>query len=238
MPACEAAGLAALPEGAVNMKTLLLAAALAAASPLAAHAVTVAANQGLQGDGAPVAADRSNIDSVLDVDVTEGSATFFSLGLGGFISLDTSPRDLKSPTLIIEITNGTPNASFPEAAKLILGGTLTGPGGLSESNAFSGGIEIGTLSNNASLTVASANGAVITKTQTGRTSRFVVDFSGVAGGPFTRITLLDVSPTQSNTDGFDVGAFSVETVPPPASALLLLGGLAGLGFVSRRRAAA
>ena len=55
---------------------------------------------------------------------------------------------------------------------------------------------------------------------------FALTFSGV----FDALKLVDVSPLDGGTkDGFDLDAVSVQKVPVPASALLLLGGIAGLG---------
>lgn len=56
-------------------------------------------------------------------------------------------------------------------------------------------------------------------------------------GPFSFLALVDTSPSGSGRDGFDVDAISVSAVPLPASALMLLGALGGLGYLHRRRAA-
>ncbi len=54
------------------------------------------------------------------------------------------------------------------------------------------------------------------------------------GGPFSFLALVDNSSTP---DGFDIDAISVSAVPVPASALFLLAGLGGLGFLRSRRKA-
>ena len=60
---------------------------------------------------------------------------------------------------------------------------------------------------------------------------FALTFSGV----FDALKLVDVSPLDGGTkDGFDLDAVSVQKVPVPASALLLLGGIAGLGALRRK----
>jgi len=58
-------------------------------------------------------------------------------------------------------------------------------------------------------------------------------------GTFDYIKIVDTSPLDGgSTDGFDVDAVSVDLVPlvpVPASALLLVGGLAGFGALRRRK---
>jgi hypothetical protein len=51
------------------------------------------------------------------------------------------------------------------------------------------------------------------------------------GGPFTYLALVDTSAAIG--DGFDIDAVSVSAVPLPASALLLIAGLGGLGALRR-----
>ncbi|QIE55352.1 VPLPA-CTERM sorting domain-containing protein [Pikeienuella piscinae] len=221
------------------MKALILAAALAAGLPMAANAVSITANQGLNGAGGSVAADRSDLGKISDGIATNQS--IFSLGLGGFLSASVDPQALANPIMVIEITNNTPNPLFPEAVNLFLGGSVSGPGGLDGANSFdsTGAIQIGTLSNDGAPTAIEMNGALITKTQTNSSTKFTIDIANVGNGIFSRLTLVDItSGTGASVDGFDIGELTVNAVPLPASALLLLSGLAGFGFVSRRRRAA
>ncbi|MEX2519402.1 MAG: hypothetical protein WD969_08745 [Paracoccaceae bacterium] len=198
--------------------------------------MTITASQGQNGAGGDVAAARSDLSKVTDG--VSNVNSIFSLGLGGFLSFDVDPLRLGSPIVVIEVTSGTPNPSFPEAANLFLGGSVVGTG-LSDSNSFSGGTLIGNLSNDGDLTPFGVNGAVITKTQNNLTTTFTINFANVGSGVFSRVTLVDTTTgTGTGVDGFDVGEFSVNAVPLPAPALLLLSGLAGIGFVSRRRRAA
>jgi hypothetical protein len=58
----------------------------------------------------------------------------------------------------------------------------------------------------------------------------------IPGGPFSFIRFADATAaSSSSTDGFDLDAFSVQTVPVPAAALLMPLGLAALA--RRKRAA-
>lgn len=57
------------------------------------------------------------------------------------------------------------------------------------------------------------------------------------GGPFSYLALIDTSMAGSGRDGFDIDSVAVSAVPLPASALFLLGGLGGLGFLRARRRA-
>lgn len=57
------------------------------------------------------------------------------------------------------------------------------------------------------------------------------------GGPFSYLALIDSSLSGAGRDGFDVDSIGVSAVPLPASALLLLGSLGGLGFLRARRKA-
>ena len=225
------------------MNRWLMAAALAVAMPAAASAVTITAKQGDTSAGVDVPLARSNLDAATD----GNNGTFFSLGIGGFFSIDVTPLRLGSPASVIEVTFGSPNNGFPESADLFLGGSVTGTG-LSDLNSFdaTGALNIGSLDNSANAPVG-LSGAIISKSLLGNDFvSYTIDFSAVVG-VFTRLTLVDTTDaafyagrTGSNaSDGFDIGEISVNAVPLPAPLLLLLSGIAGLGVMSfRRRAAA
>lgn len=59
--------------------------------------------------------------------------------------------------------------------------------------------------------------------------------SVLISGPFNFLALVDTS--RQGADGFDVDAVSVSAVPLPASLLLLLSAIGGMGFLRARRAA-
>jgi hypothetical protein len=52
---------------------------------------------------------------------------------------------------------------------------------------------------------------------------------------FNQLKLIDISPTFSNRDGFDVDSVSVSMIPVPAAGLLLITALGVVGAVRRRK---
>jgi hypothetical protein len=151
--------------------------------------------------------DLSRTDAS-SVNLGAGDGDFFSLGLNGSALFGITPSFTGSVS-VIEITFGGSSSSHDEAAQVFV-------------RKLDGTFElIGTADNQGSG--ADAN-----------TSTFT--FTGLADA----IRLLDVSQTvftgTSSKDGFDVDALSiVAPVPLPASALMLLAAMGGLGVAARRR---
>ncbi|WP_340109298.1 hypothetical protein [Pikeienuella sp. HZG-20] len=210
----------------VSLKTAALAAGLLAL-PFTASAFTITqANVTATGDvadGVAAPASRFDVDNIYDGD----TASFYSLGDGGSLTIDVSPLTLLSPATVLEVTFGTPNSAFPESAQVFFGADLAGElfndGSFSSESGF-------TISNPSS----GANGAA-----------FEIAFSG---GPFSSLTFLDTTMTNfagsynanKVTDGFDIAEISVNAVPLPPALALFFAPLALLGLIGarRRRAAA
>src|SRR5699024_5958355 len=84
----------------------------------------------------------------------------------------------------------------------------------------------------------------ITQSQNGDQTIWELSLSPSA--TYSLITLVDITKSRHadhyadtgyDSDGFDVGEFSVQAVPLPASVLMLLGALGGLGLIGHRRRA-
>lgn len=62
-----------------------------------------------------------------------------------------------------------------------------------------------------------------------------------SAGPFLYLKVEDTSPVVARRDGYDIDSIGFEQyvapVPVPAAGLLLIGGLAGLGMMKRRKSA-
>src|SRR5690625_7895098 len=97
----------------------LLAIAMVAISFGSANAVSYHSTQGKDSNGNAVAPNSSDLNAAFDGD----SNTFYSLGIGGTLSVDVSPQRIASGS-VVEITNDTPNKTYPESAKVYLGGTI------------------------------------------------------------------------------------------------------------------
>lgn len=212
----------------------LLAVAVVAMSFGSANAVTYYNDQGAQSDGTAVAADRSDLDAAFDGD----SSTFYSLGIGGTLSVDVSPNRIASGS-VVEITNDSPNKSFPESAQIWLGGSI-GEDGIWDST---DAVYFGELFNDGSDADFVADfGSIFLSDQAGKETVWELTLNSDV--VYSLITLVDSTwenysgeYTKLVSDGFDVGEFRVAAIPLPASVLMLMGALGGLGFVSRRRKA-
>lgn len=198
------------------------AAILLAGTISASAAIVYTSLQGDRADGSPVPGDRSVLSEAYDGD----ASTFYSLGMGGSITATSTLGVIGGS--VIEVTFGTINPSFPESAEIYL------DYGLGTQTLFG---EI--FNNNTPFTFDNTLGTITKDSQSGNTTQWTMALNGPPFG-FTNITLLDttVDSTGVNSDGFDVGEFSVSEVPLPASLLMLLGALGGLGVISRRRKAA
>lgn len=228
----------------------LLALAVVAMSVGSANAVTYYATQGERSDETAVAAERSVVGNAYDGD----ASTFFSLGVnqpgedgkqvyGGSLTADVSPLRIASGS-VVEITNSTPNKTYPESAEIWLGGSI-----IDDAWDSSGAVLFGEIFNedpsDRQLTFDSAFGSITMTGQGGTETAWELTLNSDA--VYSLITLRDTTLINYSskygdgtdgrivTDGFDVGEFRVAAIPLPASVLMLLGALGGLGFVSRRR---
>lgn len=213
----------------MNVLASAASAAFLILAPIAASAVTltpaqVSATNGVA-DGVATIGVRSDLDNAFDGD----SATFFSLGAGGELTVDVSPLVLVSPASVIEVTFGAPNPNFPESAQIFFDATLAG-------EIFNDGMS------NAEA------GFSFTPTNSSTGSAFQIDF---ASGVFSTLRVVDTTLVNfagsyggrgqpARSDGFDVAEVAVEVAPvplPPALALMLAP-LFALGVIGRRRRAA
>lgn len=201
-------------------------AAALAATPFAASAATITPSQisatgGNAGtaDGTPDSNVRTDLDNAIDGD----TASFYSLGAGGSLTVDISPLTLGSPASVLEFTFNSPNDDYPESAELSFGSTVAGEifndGTATAQGGFSFGSSVGT--SGAMFTINLDGGSYSTFTITDTTlDNFASDY------------------TDKTTDGFDIAEVSVSAVPLPAGLPLLASVLAGLGFFGWRRRAA
>lgn len=155
--------------------------------------------------------DTGNIE-IFEDGTGAGDDDFFSIGLGGTLVVEFDPT-FQGPAIVIEITNA--GAAQHQEAVEIFGSndgiTFTSLG-IADNQA---GISDGTRGVSTSLSFA---------------------------GTFAFLGFRDISQSffagTSSTDGFDIDAISVNSVTPvplPASALLLLAGVGGLGALRDRR---
>lgn len=151
-----------------------------------------------------------NIDVSDDGTPISGDNDFYSLGLGGALVIEFNPV-YTGPTMVIEITNGRASSSHKEAVEIL---------GSNDGSVFT---SLGFATNQ-------------TGTNDGtRGTKSTVSFTGTyAFLGFRDVTQSTFANSQS-TDGFDIDAVSVAPVPLPASALLLLAGVGGLGALRARR---
>lgn len=195
-------------------KTKILAAALAATLlPMAASAATITTSTGAISDGVATPGSRTDVDNAFDgVD-----ATFYSLGIGGWLEVDVSPLSIVSPTGIIEITFNTPNPRHPESADIYMDGLLAG-----------------SISNNGVAGDTGVNGFSLVASPTAGSTSYTLSFAG--SYRVFRIEDTSVMVDPSN-DGFDLSELSISAVPVPASAALLLTGLGGFAAARRKKKA-
>lgn len=212
----------------------LLAIAMVAISFGSANAVSYHSTQGLDSKGNAVDAARSDRNAAFDGD----SNTFYSLGIGGTLSVDVSPQRIASSS-VVEVTNNTPNKTYPESAEIWLGGSIDDNGIWSDI----GAVKFGELFNDGTAETYEPDfGSILAGGQTGQTTTWNLVLNSDA--VYSLITLVDSTwknysdkYTEIMSDGFDVGEFRVAAIPLPASVLMLMGALGGLGFLSRRREA-
>ena len=203
----------------MTLRSILSAALLVAAAGSAnAAVVNVEAScaggmPALMGSSAGCTTDPARTD-LGNIEIFEtGAATivgdddFFSLGLGGSLVIEFD-RAFGGAASVIEITNR--GSSQQEAAEVFV--SADGASFQSIGIATNQGTATGARGN---LTTLAVNGAF----------RFL-GFRDVSRTVF---------PGSTSGDGFDVDAVAVSAVPLPASALLLLASLGGLGAVRRAR---
>jgi hypothetical protein len=197
-------------------KFFVMAAALAFAGLTAEPASALSVWPG--GDGIPDPSVRTDVDNAFDGVIT----TFYSLGLGGTLTVNVAPKTLFTPASVVEFTYGTPNNLFQESVivSLGIGGTFTPVAQLFN---FKSSVAIGGLS-------------TVSQSQTGSTT--VVSIAGFADGIYDAIRLLDVTAdfnSPADSDGFDVAELKVNVVPLPAAGWMLLGVAGLVGFMKRRQ---
>lgn len=192
-----------------HLRTVLLATALTAAAG-SASALTIV---GRTGDcatnpalgGCATSADRLDLGNV-GLGGT-GDGAFYSLGLGGSASFYFD-RMIAGSLSVVEVTYG--RSSYYDESAAVYGGVFDGTG-------YDFSTLLGTVTNKANGTGVSSLGF------TGRYSAL-------------RFVDATVVPVGRGGDGYDLDAVNVSAaVPLPATALLLLGGLAGLGALRRRK---
>ena len=189
-----------------------------------ARAVTITATQGTYFNGTVQQPYASNPDDSREIlaNATDGNpATFYVLGINGDLTINVSPQVFASPATVIEVTFGSPNPNFPEAAKVYLDGVLKGE-----------------LFNNGTATTNSGAAIVAASTPTGAT--FIIPIEGnvsmlrLLDTTFVNYAAVYTGNNRAN-DGFDVGEITYTAVPIPPAALLFGTALIGMGFLSRRR---
>ena len=198
-----------------------LAAVPASAATMMIGPATITNNPGTWWDGdshesyaANVQAARQDPANAFD----SNNLTFYSMGMNGDLEIDVAPNTFGPAATVIEVTNGSPNASFPESAKLYFDGILQGELSNQAGDTTGAGI----------VAVLGPSGATFTITvDPGVSEILLVDTSFVKYGP----------AYPSANDGFDISeiTYSVIPVPIPPAALLFGSALIGMGLLARRR---
>lgn len=153
---------------------------------------------------------NDNRDDVANIEFNESPVgAFYSLGLGGGVTFAVNPA-ATGAGVVFEVTNPS---RHDEALQVYVSNT----------GAAGDWVAVGPR-------IINNSGAPATTSHS---------FS-LPGGSYSHIGFLDVTALEfgtasRSTDGFDIAAITLNTVPLPASALMLLAGVAGLGAVRARR---
>jgi hypothetical protein len=219
--------------------TALTLATAAQASPVVhdtSAEFSITRTQGLQGNGAAVPTARSNPDNMFDA---AGPTTFYSLGLGGTLTLTILPTSNRIISgFSVERTN-LPGTDHPEVARVFLGvngANFVLVGELRNSHAGAG-VTIATGSP-ATLAFDGAAGP-------NNEARSLFSITNINGN-FNTIRFEDASRNMARTnDGFDIAELRLTSepvggtpdpavVPAPMALSLFALGLAGLVALRRR----
>jgi hypothetical protein len=174
---------------------------------------------------------RSTSNDANPINAVGGAAdgTFLSLGIGGEIILgfQPPPGPFTGGALFFEVTNNCDSGvctQWPEAIDVFASDDKT------QAGMFVAGNKVGSLTNQVAAPLSNGN-----------THTYVLNIASTFTFLGIRDTTGSVFPNSSSPTvnaGWDIDAVGVNPVPIPAAAFLLLGGLAGLGLVSRKRKAA
>ena len=223
-----------LTKAAIAAGTLVLFGSTAGAATIATAAANCDPNAQLSALNSSYFADFASFScgtsasrqDIGNVELGAGDGDFFSLGLApaNFNFGATAAFEIAQPftggSTVVEVTN-TPSAHW-EAAGVYVGSSLS-----DLFYKFISDDNVGIVNNGKGGTEAAVTSVSFTGTYTwiGFVDKSYEVYGNASAGNLTQ-------------DGFDIDSFSVNTseVPLPAAGLLLMGALAGIGAMRRRKA--